>query len=163
MVFEYTPTADVLTEAFWSFSIPSQGIAVPFLLVGHVAEPRVSLDRPAINFGRVSGGWRGCWCALSQPCRLQPLTRSRLGATPPQVQLGMHTRLALSLINDEHLPFTFALDKASYDASDALLAASGGKPLLDMQPTSGTVAPNSKVFARACLCVCVCLLVCVCV
>lgn len=62
-----------------------------------------------------------------------------------QVQLGMRTKLALSLCNDEHLPFSFALDKASYDASDALLAASGGKPLLEVQPTSGTVAPNSKV------------------
>lgn len=54
MVFEYTPTSDVLVESFWSFSIPSQGIVVPFLLVGHVTEPRVTLDRPAINFGRVS-------------------------------------------------------------------------------------------------------------
>lgn len=54
MVFEYTPTADTLAESFWSFSIPSQGIVVPFLLVGHVTEPRVMLDRPAINFGRVS-------------------------------------------------------------------------------------------------------------
>lgn len=57
----------------------------------------------------------------------------------------MRTKLTLSLCNDEHLPFAFALDKASYDASDALLAASGGKPLLDVQPTSGTVAPHSKV------------------
>jgi hydrocephalus-inducing protein len=54
MVFEYTPTGDTLVESFWSFSIPSQGLVVPFLLVGHVTEPRVTLDRPAINFGRVS-------------------------------------------------------------------------------------------------------------
>lgn len=54
MVFEYTPTSDVLVESFWSFSIPSQGLVIPFLLVGHVTEPRVTLDRPAINFGRVS-------------------------------------------------------------------------------------------------------------
>jgi hypothetical protein len=53
MVFEYTPTSDTLVESFWSFSIPSQGLVVPFLLVGHVTEPRVTLDRPAINFGRV--------------------------------------------------------------------------------------------------------------
>lgn len=57
----------------------------------------------------------------------------------------MRTKLILSLCNDEHLPFSFALDKATYDASDALLAASGGKPLLEVQPTSGTVAPHSKV------------------
>jgi hypothetical protein len=62
-----------------------------------------------------------------------------------QVQLGMRTKLALSLYNDEALPFSFALDKASYDASDALLAASVGKPLLDVQPVSGTVPPKSKV------------------
>jgi hypothetical protein len=53
MVFEYTPTSDTLVESFWSFSIPSQGLVVPFLLMGHVTEPRVTLDRPAINFGRV--------------------------------------------------------------------------------------------------------------
>jgi hydrocephalus-inducing protein len=55
MVFEYTPTSDVLVESFWCFSIPSQGLVIPFLLVGHVTEPRVTLDRPAINFGRVRG------------------------------------------------------------------------------------------------------------
>lgn len=53
MVFEYTPASDLLVESFWSFSIPSKGIVMPFLLVGHVNEPRVTLDRPAINFGRV--------------------------------------------------------------------------------------------------------------
>lgn len=61
----------------------------------------------------------------------------------------MRTKLALSLYNDESLPFSFALDKASYDASDALLAASGGKPLLDMQPVSGIVPPKSKVCIAA--------------
>lgn len=67
----------------------------------------------------------------------------------------MRTKLTLSLCNDEHLPFSFALDKASYDASDALLAASGGKPLLDVQPASGTVGPNSKASAcRTWLAVC---------
>lgn len=60
MVFEYTPGADEKVEAFWSFTIPQQGIAVPFLLVGHVSEPRVFFDRPAINFGQcLIGGARG--------------------------------------------------------------------------------------------------------
>jgi len=72
MVFEYTPTSDVLVESFWSFSIPSQGIVVPFLLVGHVTEPRVTLDRPAINFGRVSAIHRETWLkhgrAVSSGC-----------------------------------------------------------------------------------------------
>lgn len=53
VVFEFVPTSDELTEAFWAFSIPSQGIRVPLLLVGRVTEPRISLDRPAINFGQV--------------------------------------------------------------------------------------------------------------
>ncbi|WIA13448.1 hypothetical protein OEZ85_007028 [Tetradesmus obliquus] len=113
MVFEFTPTSDVLCESFWSFSIPSQGICVPFLLVGHVLEPRISLDRPAINFG--------------------------------QVQLGVRGKIKFTLNNDEHLPFTFALDKTSYGASDALLAASGGKALLDIQSAAGTVPANSKI------------------
>jgi hypothetical protein len=68
-----------------------------------------------------------------------------------QVQLGVRGKIKFTLNNDEHLPFTFALDKASYDASDALLAASGWKPLLDIQPAAGTVAANSKVtIAAAC-------------
>ena len=62
-----------------------------------------------------------------------------------QVQLGVRGKIVFMLINDEHLPFSFSLDKSSYDASDALLAASGGKPLLDIQPASGTVGANSKV------------------
>jgi hydrocephalus-inducing protein len=152
MVFEYTPTADVLVEAFWSFSIPSQGIVVPFLLVGHVSEPRVSLDRPAINFGKVSGLGQTPRLTIAQPPRLRRCAISRPALLLPpaparQVQLGMRTRMTLCLVNDEHLPFRFALDKASYDASDALLAASGGKPLLDVQPSSGTVPPKSKVGA----------------
>lgn len=62
-----------------------------------------------------------------------------------QVQLGVRGKIIFALLNDEHLPFSFSLDKSSYDASDALLAASGGKPLLDIQPVTGTVGANSKV------------------
>lgn len=33
---------------------------MPFLLVGHVSEPRVFFDRPAVNFGQcLVGGARG--------------------------------------------------------------------------------------------------------
>jgi hypothetical protein len=73
------------------------------------------------------------------------LAAANLFVAVPQVQLGVRGKIKFTLNNDEHLPFTFALDKASYDASGALLAASGGKPLLDIQPASGTVAANSKV------------------
>lgn len=61
MVFEYTPITDTLIESFWTFSIPSQGIGLPFMLVGNVAEPRVSLDRPAIAFGQVIMSWLRQW------------------------------------------------------------------------------------------------------
>jgi hydrocephalus-inducing protein len=56
MVFEYVPTADNVSEAFWTFRIPDQGIEVHFVLVGHVAEPRVTFDRPAVTFGQVLVG-----------------------------------------------------------------------------------------------------------
>jgi hydrocephalus-inducing protein len=59
MAFDYTPTNDALTESFWTFSIPSQSIAVPFLLVGLVNEPRVMFDRPSLGFGLVQIGVRG--------------------------------------------------------------------------------------------------------
>ena len=79
MVVEYTPMIDNISESFWTFSIPSQGIRVPFLFVGQVSEPRVAFDRPAINFGQVQLGVRSkqvrtssLWCAYPsvflQPC-----------------------------------------------------------------------------------------------
>ena len=37
-------------ETFWTFQIPKLGIEVPFLLVGHVSEPSVTLDRNHVNF-----------------------------------------------------------------------------------------------------------------
>ena len=59
MVFEFAPTDDALAEAFWTFSIPSQIVTVPFLLVGTVSEPRVSGDRPSLAFAAVQIGVRG--------------------------------------------------------------------------------------------------------
>lgn len=56
MAFEYMPEDDAVTEGFWQFRIPDQGITVPFLMVGHVKEPRVSLDRPGVHFGKVLVG-----------------------------------------------------------------------------------------------------------
>lgn len=41
IVFEYTPEADQMQESLWKFEIAEQGIVVPFLLVGHVLEPKV--------------------------------------------------------------------------------------------------------------------------
>lgn len=85
MVFEYLPTANVVTEQFWMFRIPEQSIEVMFLLVGNVAEPRVAFDRPALNFEKVLVG-------------------------------GKVTQ-KLFLVNNEHLPFEFRLDRASYEGT----------------------------------------------
>ena len=50
MVFEYIPDSDQLLESFWRFVIPEHDISVPFILVGHVKEPRVFLEKTYCNF-----------------------------------------------------------------------------------------------------------------
>ncbi len=50
MVFEYTPDSDQILESVWRFEIPEHNLSVPFLLVGHVKEPRVYFDRTYCNF-----------------------------------------------------------------------------------------------------------------
>ena len=50
MVFEYVPDSDQLLESFWRFVIPEHDISVPFILVGHVKEPRVFFDKTFCNF-----------------------------------------------------------------------------------------------------------------
>lgn len=78
-------------------------------------------------------------------------THRRPSLPPPtrnnalQVQLGVRMRQVVALINDEALPFTWALDKATYDATpEALAATPRGKPVLDITPASGTLAPHSR-------------------
>lgn len=93
MVFDYTPLENETHESFWTFNIPQHQISAPFLLVGHVSEPRVSFDRPSVQFGKVL--------------------------------LGARSRNSIKLVNDEHLPFKFALDKNSYEASDEVLRITG--------------------------------------
>ena len=120
MVFEYLPTSDTIAESFWTFRIPEQGIEVPFLVTGLVAEPRVYFDKPAINFGQVLiGGARG--------------------------------RATITLVNDEHLPFEFSLDKGTYGASIAELVAggSGTRPVVEFEPSTGTVPPCSSLVLSA--------------
>ena len=56
MIFEYTPDQNGLEDSHWKFNIPAQSISVPFLLVGDVIEPRVSLEMASINFGKVLTG-----------------------------------------------------------------------------------------------------------
>lgn len=56
MGFEYIPNKNDLVESFWIFTIPQVGIQVPFLLVGNVGKPDLTLDTQTISFGRVLVG-----------------------------------------------------------------------------------------------------------
>uniref|UniRef100_A0A8C2T888 HYDIN axonemal central pair apparatus protein n=1 Tax=Coturnix japonica TaxID=93934 RepID=A0A8C2T888_COTJA len=49
MKFEFIPRHLDVTESFWVFTIPEKRISVLFLLVGHSAEPLVTLDRSYLN------------------------------------------------------------------------------------------------------------------
>jgi len=113
MAFEYTPDSDEVQEGFWQFRIPDQNITVPFLLVGHVKEPRVSLDRPGVNFGKVL-----------------------VGAKMEEV---------LHLINSENIPFTFSVDKSTFEASKDRIESTGQQPVVQFSPSEGTVLPNSSL------------------
>ncbi|KAM9374294.1 hydrocephalus-inducing protein homolog [Phaethornis superciliosus] len=50
MKFEFIPRHLDITESFWTFAIPEQSIALPFLLVGSASDPLVNLDRSHLNF-----------------------------------------------------------------------------------------------------------------
>lgn len=50
VAFDFTPTTLDLVESFWTFSIPSLSISLPFLLVGQSVEPAVNMDRAYVNF-----------------------------------------------------------------------------------------------------------------
>ena len=56
VVFEYMPEVDQMQESLWTFKIDEQSIVVPFLLVGHVLEPKVALDKSMINFQNLLTG-----------------------------------------------------------------------------------------------------------
>ena len=105
-----------LQESFWTFTVPEQGISVPFVVAGDISEPRVTFSKPSINF--------------------------------KQVMLGRKGHEKVELINSENIPFTFALDKATYDATDDIVKATG-PPAVLFQPSSGTVPPNSSIQINA--------------
>ena len=48
-----------LQESFWRFAVSEQNISVPFLVAGHISEPRVMFSRPSINFKQVLLGRKG--------------------------------------------------------------------------------------------------------
>lgn len=58
MVFEYTPETVGSHESYWSFTIPSENITQPFLVVGNVVEPNVFFSQGVINFGPLLIGGR---------------------------------------------------------------------------------------------------------
>jgi hydrocephalus-inducing protein len=110
MVFEYTPDSEDIAESFFTFRIVEQGIAVPFLLVGHVVEPSVAFDVASINFGKVL--------------------------------VGSRSRETVMLSNNEHIPFGFNFDKATFEMPGGV---KGAKAVLAFEPSSGTVPPNSSI------------------
>ncbi|KAK9824158.1 hypothetical protein WJX72_008157 [[Myrmecia] bisecta] len=66
-----------------------------------------------------------------------------------RVLVGGRARETVYLVNNEHLPFQFNLDKTTYDASEARLAITGKPPLVEFEPNSGTVLPNSRLALTA--------------
>ncbi|XP_066569678.1 hydrocephalus-inducing protein homolog [Amia ocellicauda] len=54
--FQFLPQQLETVESFWTFLIPEQSIAVPFLLVGASREPAVCLDRSYLTYGSLLVG-----------------------------------------------------------------------------------------------------------
>eukprot|EP00798_Chlamydomonas_sp_ICE-L_P006741 gene6741-3411_t len=58
---------------------------------------------------------------------------------------GARGKAIVKLVNSEHLPFQFVLDKNTYDATDALVRSTGRPPEIQFEPSSGTVPPNGSL------------------
>jgi len=50
MVFEYKSSSMEVVESYWTFSVPSLGLANTFLCVGQTLEPAVDFDRSYLSF-----------------------------------------------------------------------------------------------------------------
>ena len=57
--FEFEPNSLETQESFWKFRIPKYDLTVPFLLVGHVSEPKVLFERSHITFKQLLIGKQG--------------------------------------------------------------------------------------------------------
>ncbi|KAG2489301.1 hypothetical protein HYH03_012133 [Edaphochlamys debaryana] len=66
-----------------------------------------------------------------------------------QILIGCKGHATITLMNNEHLPFQFAFDKNSYDATDDLIKATGLRPVVELEPSSGSVPPHSSVQVSA--------------
>ena len=62
---------------------------------------------------------------------------------------GARGRASVTLVNAEHLPFEFNLDRNTYDATPELIASTGQRPIVEFEPSSGVVPPNSSLELRA--------------
>eukprot|EP00951_Prasinocladus_malaysianus_P037757 scaffold408084_cov47-Prasinocladus_malaysianus.AAC.2 len=51
----------------------------------------------------------------------------------------------LNLVNSENIPFTFSLDKSTYEASKERIESTGQQPVVQFDPPSGTVMANSSL------------------
>ncbi|CAM9222413.1 unnamed protein product, partial [Heterosigma akashiwo] len=125
MVFEYTPEAVGVAEAFFRFRVPSQGVDELFLFTGRVQDPDIFLDASRLDF--------------------------------KALLLGQVATETVHLVNREHLPFTFAFDRMALGLGPAAAAAPGGgahhrRPVLDVQPMTGTVPPNGRVPLQVTFC-----------
>ncbi|XP_075242911.1 hydrocephalus-inducing protein-like isoform X4 [Convolutriloba macropyga] len=97
-------------ETFWTFQIPKLGIEVPFLLVGHVAEPAVTLDRNHINFKSLLIGTyaeetlyivnhenESYKVAVDEASLIEPDTGEAVQVTPKSFSVGAKSRAPIKL------------------------------------------------------------------
>jgi len=108
MIFHFTPESVEIQESHWIFQVPELGINVPFLLVGTIQEPGVSLDMTRHDFG--------------------PLL------------IGQKAVQTIHIVNTEHLPFSFAFDKAFAPG-----LVNGAESVVSCDPLTGVVGPDSKM------------------
>ena len=66
-----------------------------------------------------------------------------------QILIGCKGHATLTLVNNEHLPFQFAFDKNSYDATEELIKATGLRPVVELEPSSGVVPAQGSVSIAA--------------
>lgn len=59
ITFEFEPNSLETQESFWKFRIPKYDLTVPFLLVGHVSEPKVLFERSHITLKPLLVGKQG--------------------------------------------------------------------------------------------------------
>ena len=62
---------------------------------------------------------------------------------------GAKGRATVRLTNDEDMPFQWSLDRATYDATDELVASLGRPPCVQFEPSSGTVPARGYVELQA--------------